>query len=139
MELNRGDMKLLTECGYSGVLRNIDVDLAPIFRALDEWMPEQGAGPIGLAMQDMVAGRLDAAAERLTASIESGRSGVAEARAILALVRALQKDHVAAEALAAQLDGQGGAAENFASLLVSGEMPGTRGAAQQRPAKTAAS
>lgn len=137
MNLNRGDMKLLTECGYSGVLRNLDVDLAPIFRALDEWMPDQGAGPIGLAIQDMVAGRLDAAAERLTASIESGRKGVAEARAMLALVRALQKDHAGAEALAAQLDGQGGAAESFATLLMRSEAHKTPGAS--RPAKTAAS
>lgn len=136
-EVNRADMRLLTECGFSGVLRNVDVDLAPIFEALETWMPDQGAGPIGRSLQDMVAGRFDDASERLEAVIASSRTGGNEARAILALVRAVRKDTAGAEEMAAELEGQGGSAEAFASLLTGGEARGTRGD-DQRPVKRAA-
>ena len=119
MELNRADMKLLTECGYSGLLRNIDVDVRPIFEALATWMPDQSAGPIGLALMAMVAGDFAGADEILTDLARSDRSGRDEAKAILAMCKALQKDEQAAEALAADLQGQGGSAEAFATLLVS--------------------
>lgn len=118
MQINRGDMKLLTECGYSGVLRAIDTDMTPIFDALEAWMPEQGAGAIGHALQAMVDGRLADAEARLVGLIASDRTGRNEARAILAMVHALKKDMVAAERLASDLEGQGGAAEAFAALLV---------------------
>lgn len=120
MQINRGDMKLLTECGYSGVLRNIDTDLTPIFDALETWLPDQGAGPIGHALQAMVDGRFDEAEDRLAALIKSERSGRDEGRAILAMVHALKKDMPAAEQVASELEGQGGPAEGFATLLVDG-------------------
>ena len=119
MDLNRADMKLLVECGYSGVLRNIDVPLMPIFEALEIWMPEQGAGTIGRALIAMVDGRIVDAAALLEGLIASERQGRDEARAILAMCRALQKDTPAMEKLARDLEGHGGPAEGFASLLVS--------------------
>lgn len=118
MQINRGDMKLLTECGFSGVLRNIDTDFAPIFEALEAWMPEQGAGGIGQAMQAMSDGRFDDAEDLLSRLIREKRAAKNEARAMLAMVNVLRKDMPAAEKLAEELDGQGGPAENFAKLLV---------------------
>lgn len=120
MQINRADMKLLVECGYSGVLRNIDTDLAPIFEALETWMPDQGAGTIGRSLQAMVAGDIDGAITLLQGLIESDRNGRDEARAILAMCHALRKDMNAAEDLARDLEGTGGSAEGFAALLVSG-------------------
>lgn len=117
-QINRADMKLLVETGYSGTLRNIDTDLAPIFEALETWMPEQGAGTIGRALQEMIAGRTGDAAQLLQGLIDSDRSGRDEARALLAMCRALQKDMAAAEELAQDLKGTGGSAETFAALLV---------------------
>ena len=126
MELNRGDMRLLTECGYSALLRDLDVDVTPIFEALDVWMPSQAAGPIGLALQAMVRGEFAEADDTLTALTRSRREGRREAQAILAMCKALRKDAGAAEELAVALEGQGGSAEAFARLMVSrgDEAPG---------------
>ena len=120
MEINRADMKLLTEAGYSGILRNIPTDLTPIFDALEMWLPEHAAGTIGLSLQALVRGDFARADEMLTAVVSSQREGRAEARAILALCKALQNDEAAAEAIASELKGQGGSAEAFATLLVDG-------------------
>jgi len=114
-------MKLLTECGYSGLLRGIDTDVTPIFEALDTWMPEYTAGSIGLALQAMVAGEYSRADEILSGLLEGGRTGKDEARAILAMCRALQNDMTSAAQIASDLKGQGGSAEAFATLLASGE------------------
>lgn len=136
MELNRADMKLLTEAGYSGILRNIDTDVTPIFEALETWLPDHGAGLIGIALQNMVKGEFQAADAILTSIIETKPQGRSEARAILALCKALQDDMLAAEALAEDLKGEGSAAEEFASLLVEGEEAETQGS--QDPATAAA-
>lgn len=130
MQLNRADMKLLTECGYSGVLRNIDVTLTPIFEALDTWMPDQSAGPIGLALEAMVAGDIPRADEILTGLQRSKRQGRAEAKAILALCKALQNDRAAAEGLADDLQGHGGNAEEFTRHLTGREADTTTVAAE---------
>jgi len=126
MQLNRADMKLLTEAGYSGLLRNIDVNVTPIFEALETWMPDQSAGPIGLALEDMVAGDYRGADERLSIIISSDRIGRDEARAMLAMCKQLQKDTIAAETLASDLEGQGGSAESFTSLLTGKEVQETQ-------------
>lgn len=132
-KIDRADMKLLTECGYSAILRNTDVEPQPIFDALTEWMPEQGAGPIGTAMRQMVQGNFAEADDTLSALIASEKTGRNEARAILAMVRKLRKDDLSAEKLARDLEGQGGPAEGFARLLTSGEAQSSRG--DQGPAK----
>ncbi|MEM8693414.1 MAG: hypothetical protein AAGG57_16205 [Pseudomonadota bacterium] len=137
MEINRADMKLLTECGYSGILRNIDVTLTPIFEALEAWMPDQSAGPIGLALEAMVDGDYRSADDILTGLLTTKRNGRDEARAILAMCKALQKDTNSAEELASELEGQGGSAETFASLLVGKETDGMQ-APDQMPAKMTA-
>ena len=131
MEINRADMKLLTEAGYSGILRNISTDLTPIFEALETWLPEHAAGTIGLALQALVRGEFARADEMLTAVVSSRREGRAEARAILALCKALQNDEQAAAELAGELRGQGGSAEAFATLLVEG--PRERPSDQEPP------
>ena len=135
MELNRADMKLLTEAGYSGILRNIDTDVTPIFEALEAWLPEHGAGLIGTALQQMVKGEFLAADAILMKIIETKPQGRSEARAILALCKALQDDMAAAEKLADELKGEGSAAEEFASLLVEGEEAETQ--ERQDPATAA--
>lgn len=118
MQINRGDMKLLTECGFSGVFRNVDTDFAPIFEALEAWMPEQGAGAIGQAMLAMTDGRFDDAEVGLNRIISEKRAAASEARAMLAMVHALKKDMAAAEKLADELEDVGGPAGNFARLVV---------------------
>lgn len=126
LTIDRADMKLLTECGYSAILRNVAADPVPIFDALVTWMPEQGAGSIGHAMHEMVQGRFVEADDILSTLIASDRTGRDEARAILALVRTLRDDAGSAEALAGELEGQGGSAEFFTKLLVSGEVPNSQ-------------
>lgn len=137
MQLNRADMKLLTEAGYSSLLRNLDVSVTPIFEALETWMPDQSAGSIGLALEDLVAGDYRGADERLSDIIDSDRVGRDEARAMLALCKQLRKDTLAAEELASDLEGQGGSAETFTSLLTGKEVPQTQ-APDQGAAKMAA-
>lgn len=118
MQIDRADMKLLIEAGYSGVMRGIPTDMAPIFAAINEWMPDYAAGEIGLALLDMVAGRFAAADERLTAILASDREGRDEARAILAMCKMLENQQDEARELQQQLAGTGGAPEAFADLLV---------------------
>lgn len=118
MQINRGDMKLLTECGFSGVLRDMGTDLTPIFDALETWMPEHGAGAIGLALQMMAQGKYDDAEAQLREVIRKRRGARDEARAMLAMLRTLKNDMAAVEDLASELEGKGGAAENFARLLI---------------------
>lgn len=137
MELNRADMKLLTEAGYSTTLRNTGVDVTPIFEALDTWMPEQSAGPIGLSLQALIAGDFEKADSILADVLASKRKGRNEARAILAMCKAIQKDMTAAEELADDLKGTGGSAEDFATLLVGGEVNETQ-APDQMSVKVAA-
>lgn len=120
MQIDRADMKLLIEAGYSGVMRGIDTDLSPIFDAISQWMPQYAAGPIGQALLLMVGGDFAAADEKLTGIIASGLEGREEARAILAMCKSLRNEHEEARRLAEQLQGTGGHAEAFADLLVNG-------------------
>ena len=120
MELNRADMKLLTEAGYSAVMRHIDVDPTPIFEALEAWLPEYGAGMTGLALQAIIRGDFAAAEALLERVVAEKKYGGAEARALLVMCKTIQKDEAAAIEAASQLRGAGGAAEDFARLLVEG-------------------
>lgn len=126
MNIDRADMKLLIEAGYSGVMRGIDTDLTPIFDALNEWMPDYAAGEIGLALQEMVAGQFAQADARLTAILASGREGRDEARAILAMCKAIENQHDEARRLQQELAGTGGNAEAFTNLLVEGATESTQ-------------
>lgn len=120
MDINRADMKLLIELGYSSVLRNLDVDASQIFEAVDTWMPDYAAGKIGTALQTMVSGDFEDADELLKSVIEKKRHGKSEARAILALCKALKDEWLLAEKLAEELEGEGTSAETFTRLLVHG-------------------
>lgn len=127
MQLDRADMKLLIETGYSGVMRGISGDLGMIFAAINEWMPQYAAGEIGLALQEMTVGDFVAADERLTGVLASDREGRDEARAILAMCKALENEHDEARRLREELSGTGGAAEAFTDLLVNGPSETTQG------------
>lgn len=126
-EIDRGDMRLLIEAGYSSVMRSTDVDTGSIFRAIDEWMPQYAAGPIGLALQQMVAGDLAGADTTLAQILASDREGRSEAAAILAMCKKLLNDETGARRLAEELEGSGGHAEAFADLLVNGVDETTQG------------
>lgn len=123
MKIDRADMKLLIETGYSCVLRNIDVDVTAIFEAIDTWMPDYAAGRIGIALQAMVAGRFEEADANLQELIRTKKNGKSEARAMLALCKALKDEWEQAEKLAQELEGDGSSAETFARLLVHGPTP----------------
>lgn len=123
MDIDRADMKLLIETGYSAVLRNLDADATAIFEAIDTWMPDYSAGRIGTALQTMVAGKFDEADEILNALIATKKHGKGEARAMLALCKALKDEWVMAEELAEELEGDGTSAETFTRLLVHGPTP----------------
>ncbi|MDO5621578.1 MAG: hypothetical protein Q4G24_08930 [Paracoccus sp. (in: a-proteobacteria)] len=127
MELDRADMKLLIEAGYSGVMRGIDTDLTPIFQAIADWMPQYAAGRIGLAMQTMVRGDFAGADQMLTAIVASDMEGRTEAQAILAMCKALQNQHQDAREIAQELEGTGGYAEGFTDALVNGGPETTQG------------
>jgi hypothetical protein len=127
MQIDRADMKLLIEAGYSCVMRGLAVDPTPIFEAINEWMPRFAAGEIGLALGEMTAGRFAEADARLAAVLVSDREGRDEARAILAMSKALQHQHDEARRLRCELQGAGGAAEAFTALLVEGEPETTQG------------
>jgi|GEM_PF-3679749 len=118
MKIDYADMKLLIEAGYSGVLRNIDTDVTPIFEALDTWLPDNGAGAVGLAMQQMVEGEYFTAEKLLDDIIANKAEGKSEAKAIKAMCKALQSDMVAAEKLHKELEGEGSHAEALAELVV---------------------
>lgn len=121
MQIDRADMKLLIEAGYSGVMRGIDTDLSPIFDAIAQWMPEYAAGPIGQALLLMTSGDYDQADALLTRILGSAMEGRDEARAILAMCKALRNEHEEARRLADELHGTGGHAEAFADLLINGD------------------
>lgn len=118
MKIDYADMKLLIETGYSGVLRNVETDVTPIFEALDIWLPDNGAGAVGLAMQKMVAGDYFGAETLLDNIIANKPEGKSEAKAIKAMCKALQSDMVAAEKLHRELEGEGSSAEALAELIV---------------------
>ena len=118
MKIDYADMKLLIETGYSGVLRNVETDVTPIFEALDIWLPDNGAGAVGLAMQKMVAGDYFGAETLLDNIIASKPEGKSEAKAIKAMCKALQSDMVAAEKLHRELEGEGSSAAALAELIV---------------------
>jgi len=99
MKIDYADMKLMIEAGYSGVLRNIDTNVTPIFEALNIWLPDNGAGAVGLAMQKMVDGDYFGAETLLDEIIANKPNGKSEAKAIKAMCKALQADMVAAEKL----------------------------------------
>lgn len=120
MQIDRADMKLLIEAGYSGLMRGIDTDLSPIFDAIAQWMPQYAAGPIGQALLLMTRGEFAEADRRLTGIIDSALQGRDEARAVLAMCKTLQNEHEQARRLAEQLQGTGGHAEGFADALVNG-------------------
>lgn len=127
MQIDRADMKLLIEAGYSGVMRGVATDMSPVFAAITEWMPEYAAGPIGTALIRMVSGDLPGADDLLGRIIASDLEGRNEATAILAMCRVLQNQHEDARRLAAGLQGTGGHAEAFADGLVNGEQDLTQG------------
>ncbi len=118
MKIDYADMKLLIETGYSGVLRNVDTDVTPIFEALDIWLPDNGAGAVGLAMQKMIAGEYAEAETLLDEIIAHKPEGKSEAKAIKAMCKALQADMIAAEKLHKELEGEGNSAEALAELIV---------------------
>ncbi len=118
MKIDYADMKLLIEAGYSGVLRNIETDVTPIFEALDIWLPDNGAGAVGLALQAMIAGEYDSAESILDKIVATKSEGISEAKAIKAMCRALQADMRAAEEIHAELEGEGSSAEALAELIV---------------------
>lgn len=119
-EIDRADMKLLVECGYSSVMRGIDADPATIFHAIDTWMPEYAAGPIGMALITIAAGEFAEADRMLTEIMASDREGRNEANALLAMCKVLQDEKAEAERIAQDLEGSGGHAEEFTSVLVYG-------------------
>lgn len=121
MQIDRADMKLLIEAGYSGVMHGIDTDLSPIFDAIADWMPQYAAGPIGQALLLMMRGDFDEADALLTRILGSELEGRNEAMAILAMCKALRNEHEEARRLSEQLQGTGGNAEAFADLLVHGD------------------
>jgi len=137
MQLNRADMKLLVEAGYSGVMRNIDSDVTPIFDALDEWLPENTAGPVGLALQMMITGRYGEADALLTTAMMERSEGKSEASAILAMCKSLQNDMPAAEQIARDLEGEGSSAEVLAAIVVSDDADFENAAGSQEPAHAA--
>ena len=116
-------MKLLIETGYSCVLRNLDAETTAIFEAIDTWMPDYAAGGIGTALQRMVGGQFDEADETLNNLIATRPHGKGEARAMLALCKALKDEWALAEELAEELEGDGSSAETFTRLLVHGPTP----------------
>ena len=90
-------------------------------------MPQYAAGEIGIALQEMVAGRFAEADERLTRIIGSDLEGRDEARAILAMCKSIENEHDEARRLQQELKGTGGAAEAFTDLLVDGVPETTQG------------
>ena len=123
MEINRADMKLLIETGYSSVVRNLDADADAIFDAIETWMPEYAAGRIGTAIQMMIKGEFDDADTLLRSLIKTKKYGKSEARAMLAMCKALKEEWGAAEELAKELEGEGTHAETFTRVLVHGPTP----------------
>lgn len=137
MELNRADMKLLVETGYSSIMRHTGAEIGPIFAALDVWLPDNTAGPVGQALELAVQGSFDEADDLLTKAIAERPTGKGEAKAILALVKAMRRDMPAVEKIAAELEGQDTSAARMTKLIVDEDPDLTDAAGSQEPAHAA--
>lgn len=119
-EIDRADMKLLTEAGYSGLMRGIDSPHTQIFDSLNIWMPQYAAGSVGLALHAMINGEYTKAEEQLNNVLGSDLEGKDEAKAVLAMCKILQQEQAEAEKIAAELEETDGYAKEFTQVMVHG-------------------
>ena len=119
MNPSANDLKLLTEIGFSGMLRRADVDVAPIFEALRWCCPDNAAGAIGLSLLALMRGDPSTAIGLLESEGISKKQSRDEAKAMLVLARKLIGQVDQAQELAGDLTGHPGPAQRFAALVVS--------------------
>lgn len=114
----RADMQLLTELGYSAVLRGWFSDAEVIFTAMQKLAPDNAAAPIGFGLLALVRGKFDEAIDILeNVAVPSKVSG-GEAKAILLLAYRLARRNADADRLQNEIE-QGGsqAARGIAQLF----------------------
>lgn len=84
--IDPADLKLLCEVGVLAMAVERGPESRPIFELLAREQPENAAGPIGLAMIDVVRGREREAFSRLREAIRKCDRCVREAKAVLCVL-----------------------------------------------------
>ena len=136
MNRSANDLKLLTEIGFSAILRRADTDVVPIFDALRLSCPDNAAGAIGLSLLALTRGDPQTAIGLLEAEGVTKKQSRDEAKAVLVLARKLVGQVDQARELAGDLTSHAGPAQRFAALVVSED--GTPRTQDEAPAPRAA-
>ncbi|MEZ5824752.1 MAG: hypothetical protein R3C97_08445 [Geminicoccaceae bacterium] len=111
------ELQLLTQIGYSAVVRGLVDESRPIFDALAVCAPGNAASAIGIALGALIRGDLDRAIDTLRRDgIDKPRSGN-EAKAILMIALQLAGRQEEAELLKRDMAGVSGPARQLATLL----------------------
>ncbi len=117
IELSSQDTFTLTEIGYASVMYGLNVDVEPIFDALNRLYPDNTAGAIGKAITFLHRGDHDAAIEVLQNCLQQCSTNTEEAKAILMLAMHMGGRNNEAELLASEVDGESGVANVMANSL----------------------
>ena len=111
------ELQLLTQIGYSAVIRGLVDESRPIFTALEICAPGNAAAAIGIALGSLIRGDLDRAIDKLKRDgINKAHSGD-EAKAILMIALKLAGRHEEAAILKRDMAGVGGPARQLATML----------------------
>lgn len=117
----RTDMQLLTELGYSAVLRGWFVDAEVIFSALEKLAPDNAAAPIGFGLLALVRGQFKDAIEILETQAVSAKVSGDEAKAILLLAYRLARRNADADRLQNEIERGGSQAARGIAQLFAGK------------------
>lgn len=116
----RADMQLLTELGYSAILRGWFADAEVIFSALQKLAPDNAAAPIGFGLLALVRGKFTEAIDILENQAVTAKVSGAEAKAILLLAYRLARRNADADRLQNEIERGGSqAARGIAQLFAS--------------------
>lgn len=115
--LSDADLQLLTQIGFSAVIRGMDDEATIIFKALDAWAPSSAAAAIGFALSALLKGNFDRAISVLKSDGINKDSSGAEAKAVLLIALQLSGRLDEAESLKKDLARFAGPAQQFAALF----------------------
>ncbi|MCB9942288.1 MAG: hypothetical protein H6851_01515 [Geminicoccaceae bacterium] len=111
------ELQLLTQIGYSAVIRGLIEESRPIFEALKICAPNNAAAAIGLALGALIQGDLDQAIAILKRDgISKPKSGN-EAKAVLMIALQLAGRQNEADILKRDMAQVGGPASQLANML----------------------
>lgn len=117
----RADMQLLTELGYSAILRGWFDDAEAIFSAMEKLAPDNAAAPIGFGLLALVRGKFNDAIEILEKKAVTAKVSGTEAKAILLLAYRLARRNADADRLQNEIERGGSQAARGIAQLFAGK------------------